>query len=98
MDGEQRIKWIGSGVIVAVGAVITTLLFVRMNPEGLPGEWLAYVMGMATTPFIMEATFLFLGFMLIVWINHVRRVKDGDEFVELDSFKDHGDRKKPGGR
>jgi uncharacterized membrane protein len=79
-------------VQVAVGVGILGLLTVTVCGvligwgylPGLLGEWIGMMVGVVTTPFFMEASFIFIGLTLVVLINIWRRKKDGDECVYLE--------------
>lgn len=76
----------GAVVIVTVSLVFCALLMLRTKVDGVLGEWATLAMGVLTTPFLMEGFFIIAGFMLVVWINHLRRKRAGDEFVDLSDF------------
>ncbi len=83
---DERVKQVGiaATILMTLTVVVTSLLlFWRLLP-GLFGEWVGTVMGILTTPFFMEGTFAILGLMLVIFLNHWRQHKDGDEFVYLE--------------
>ena len=43
-----------------------------------------------STPFFLEASFIFIGMTIVVAINHWRQKRDGDDFVEVE-IKDSKD-------
>ena len=73
------------GVILALvfGTAISLLLFWRQIP-GLFGETVGKFVGIMSTPFFMETSFVILGFLIVVSLNIWRRHKDGDEFVMIE--------------
>lgn len=70
-------------LLVVAGLVISLLLFWRAIP-GLLGETVGKVVGIMSTPFFMEASFVILGFIIVVSLNTWRRYKEGDEFVTME--------------
>jgi uncharacterized membrane protein len=85
---DERVKQVAVGAVILMTIAIlvpSALLGWRLVP-GLWGEWLGMVIGLMTTPFVMETTFLILGIVLVVTINHWRRTKEGDDFVFLDQI------------
>ncbi len=46
------------------------------------------MVGVMTTPFFLEATFIFIGLVLVFAINHWREKRDGDEFVYLEQVEE----------
>ncbi len=81
----------GSILLVVAAVVISLLLFWREIP-GLFGETLGKVVGIMSTPFFMEASFVILGFLIVVGLNTWRRHKEGDEFVTIDMKREPKDR------
>jgi hypothetical protein len=77
--GDQRnrqIVW-AAVILIGIGLVVsTTLLFGRKLP-GLWGEWASTLIGVMTTPFLMEASF----------VNHVAAERSGDEWVDPEVFE-----------
>lgn len=51
---------------------------------GLAGEFFARVLGIVTTPFILEASLCILGFVIVLTLNQWRQMREGDEFVYLE--------------
>lgn len=88
-DDHGRVRQVVAGVAwiaVLAAAVCGALLYWRRVP-GLLGEWLGTMIGAMTTPFLLEASFLFIGIALVSWLNHLRARKDGDEWVDPASFE-----------
>lgn len=77
---------------LAVGAVILTIFTVVVvglltgwrHMPGVLGEWVGIMMGVVTTPFILEASFFLVGLMIVIFLNNYRRHREGDEFVYLE--------------
>lgn len=83
---------VGGTILLAVaGVVIPLLLFWREIP-GLLGETVGKVVGIMSTPFFMEASFVILGFLIVVSLNTWRRHKEGDEFVTIETKGEPEDR------
>ena len=86
---DNRVKQIAIGVgilLVLMLAICGALLGWGYLP-GILGEWVGLMIGVATTPFLMEATFVVLGLVIVVLINHWRRKRDGDELVFLEQLE-----------
>lgn len=73
----------GLGIILGLSALLVLLWLGRGLP-GWPGELFRMITGLLTTPIFMEVSFLFLGLLIVLAINHWRRRRDGDECVEID--------------
>jgi hypothetical protein len=73
----------GTILLVVASVVISLLLFWREIP-GIFGEAIGKVVGIMSTPFFMEASFVTLGFLIVVSLNTWRRHKEGDEFVMIE--------------
>lgn len=87
---ENRGKQIligGAILAVVFGTAISLLLFWRDIP-GLFGETVGKFVGIMSTPFFMETSFVILGFLIVVSMNIWRRHKDGDEFVTIEENDD----------
>ncbi len=83
---DERVKQvaIGGAILGVMTALVTgALLGWRLLP-GLLGEWIGTVIGIMTTPFFMEATFMAIGLITVISLNVWRQRKDGDEFVYLE--------------
>lgn len=57
---------------------------------GVVGEWLGLIVGIMTTPFFMETSFIILGLVTVIGMNIWRRNKEGDEFVYLEQVAGPG--------
>ena len=75
-------------MLLVSGAVVGMLLGWRFIP-GWVGESVGTLVGIMSTPFFMEASFIVLGLVIVLALNIWRRRRDGDELVFLDE--------KPGG-
>ena len=83
---DERVKQVavGAGLLVLLTVVVASLLVGWRFMPGLLGEWVGTVMGVITTPFIMETSFAILGLVTVITLNIWRRRKDGDDFVYLE--------------
>jgi hypothetical protein len=77
----------GLGVLAGVAGLILLIAFGRFLP-GLGGEFFARILGIITTPFLMETSFCILGFVLVMTLNIWRQRRDGDELVYLEEVTD----------
>jgi hypothetical protein len=86
---DERVKQvaIGGGILLMITLLVTgTWVGWRMLP-GLLGEWIGFMVGIMTTPFCMETSFVIIGAFIVISLNHWRRQRDGDEFVDLDDIQ-----------
>jgi len=83
---DERVKQvaIGVGILMMLTVAVPGMLLGWRAFPGLLGEWLGTIIGIMTTPFFMETTFVILGLVIVVGLNSWRRRKDGDEFVYLE--------------
>ena len=86
---RRRQILVGFGVIVLVSGVIMLCWLGRMAP-GFLGEWFGMVAGIATTPFLMEASLFLLGLLAVLVVNHWRHTREGDELVYLEQAEGPG--------
>jgi hypothetical protein len=85
MANDDRIKQVvsGSAIIAGVAGLILLIAYGRHLP-GVGGEFFGRILGIISTPFLMEASFLILGFVLVMSLNLWRQRREGDELVYLD--------------
>ncbi|MEO0016847.1 MAG: hypothetical protein RLZZ522_130 [Verrucomicrobiota bacterium] len=97
---DERVKQvaIAIGILLAVaGGVVALWLGWRLVP-GPAGEFMGMIVGILSTPFFLEASFVGLGVLIVMMINAVRRHRDGDDFVtaeHLDARRASGPPKLP---
>lgn len=85
MANDERKKQVVSGIaiIAGVAGLILLIAYGRHLP-GVGGEFFGRILGIISTPFLMEASFLILGFVLVMSLNLWRQRREGDELVYLD--------------
>ena len=89
MTNEQKRQIaIAAAIFLAIAVVICGLLLWVPHVPGFLGEWLGFMMGMATTPFLLEISFALFGLTLVLVINHLRQTKAGDELVYLEQVNE----------
>jgi hypothetical protein len=84
--GDERTKQVavGAGILLALALAVCSLLAGWRHLPGLLGEWVGFMVGVATTPFILEASFAILGLTVVLAINQWRRNRAGEEMVYLE--------------
>ncbi len=89
---ENQVKQvaIGASVLIAIGILVPGALVGWRHIPGVLGDWIGTAAGILTTPFFMESTFVILGLVIVVTLNHWRRIHDGDEFVCIEPLDDTG--------
>ncbi|MEK7953948.1 hypothetical protein [Luteolibacter soli] len=85
---ERRIQVTTAALIIMGMAGFFLTLVMATGLPGLAGEFFAKVIGLITTPFILEASVIIFGFILVISLNLWRQHREGDEFVYLDEVKD----------
>jgi hypothetical protein len=83
---DDRAKQIAVGAAILIGLMLIVsgaLLGWRYLPSIL-GEWVGSMIGIMTTPFFLEASFLAIGLLIVISLNIWRRHKEGDELVYLE--------------
>ncbi len=83
-DDRTRQIITGAGILLAITALVCGALLGWRFLPGLLGEAVGKIIGIVTTPFFLEATFLFLGLLIVISLNIWRRHKQGDECVYLE--------------
>lgn len=85
MANDERKKQVVSGIAIIAGvAGLILLIAYGRNLPGVGGEFFGRILGIISTPFLMEASFLILGFVLVMSLNLWRQRREGDELVYLD--------------
>jgi hypothetical protein len=82
-DERPRQFLIGLAVLATL-VVLGVLVGLGTRLPGFPGECFRLIVGFCTTPFFLEFTFVVLGLIIVLALNHWRRHRDGDELVYLD--------------
>ncbi len=85
---DERVKQVavGAGILILIGVVVPTALVGWRYLPGLLGETVGTIIGVMTTPFCMETSFIVLGITIVIALNNWRRFKDGDDFVYLEQI------------
>ena len=86
VNSDRRVSQvvIGATVLIALGLLVSTVLIGYHYLPGIWGEWIGSMVGIMTTPFFLEASFIVIGFTIVLMFNIYRRNKDGDELVYLE--------------
>jgi hypothetical protein len=90
--GRVRQFLVGAMILLVVMVGFVTLLLSWRKIPGLLGETVGKMVGIMSTPFFMEASFVILGFLIVVTLNTWRRHKEGDEFVSIETEGEPADR------
>ena len=83
---------VGGTILLVVACLVISLLMFWREIPGLLGETVGKVVGIMSTPFFMEASFVILGFFIVISLNTWRRQKEGDEFVTIETKAEAEDR------
>jgi hypothetical protein len=90
-DERARQIAVAAAILLGLAVLVCTALLGWRRVPGVTGEWLGFVIGVMTSPFLMEASFAVLGITLVVAINCWRRERAGDELVYLEQVNDPPD-------
>lgn len=71
-------------ILLGLTLLVCGALLSWHHVPGVLGEWIGTMVGMMSTPFFLEASFIFIGLSIVMWINHLRQKREGDELVYLD--------------
>ena len=87
---ENRAKQVvtGVGIILVLALLVCGALAGWGYLPGLLGEWIGTMIGVMTTPFFLEASFIVIGLTVVIAINHWRQTREGEEFVYLEQIED----------
>lgn len=81
---SRRRQLIGGALLIGGVGLLAVFLWLGRAMPGIFGEWFGIVAGIVSTPFLMEASFVVLGFMIVLGLNSWRQRREGDEFVYLE--------------
>lgn len=80
---QRKSLRVGFGLILAA-AVVIILIWCGTYLPGFAGEVFSMIAGIMWSPILLDLSLFLMGFLLILWLNHLRRLRDGDEFVYLE--------------
>lgn len=88
---DTRVKqfFVGIAAIFLVCGIVGFIWWGGTLP-GFVGEWFAMVLGIITTPFLMEGSFIIIGLLIVMMLNYWRLHREGDELVYLDQAEGPG--------
>ena len=86
-DERKQQVLVGFCVVAGVAGLILLIAWARFLP-GVGGEFFGRILGIISTPFLMEASFCVLGLVVVMALNIWRQRRDGDELVYLEEVKD----------
>lgn len=96
-ESDQRLKQVLVGaVILTFLAIVAAIVIVGCHYlPGVFGEWVAFMVGLVTTPIFLEISAFVVGLMVVLAINHWREKADGPELVYLEEELSEGKGSKP---
>jgi hypothetical protein len=85
---DERVRQVGiaAGILLAVACGVVLLWLGWMRVPGPIGEFLGMVVGIMSSPFFLEGSFVVLGVLIVMVINAVRRHRDGEDFVTAEQL------------
>ena len=89
-DDDNRVRQIavGAGILAGLALAACGTLAGWRHLPGLLGEWVGVIVGVMTTPFLLEASCVVIGLTVVLAINHWRQKRAGDELVYLERVDD----------
>ncbi len=84
-DHRGRQILVGAAILGVIAILVCGLLVGWRLIPGWVGEAFGMVAGVMSTPFLMEGSFIVIGFLSVLGLNIWRRHKEGDEFVEIET-------------
>lgn len=88
---------VAAAILAVVACGVVAMLLGWRSVPGVLGEWLGMVVGVMSTPFFLEASFVVMGVFIVIVVNTIRRQREGDDFVSLDEL-DGRDQAQAGGK
>jgi len=91
-DDERRKQIItGAAILLALSVIVSGILIGWRHLPGAAGEWLGTMIGMMTTPFLLELSFAVLGITVVFLLNHWHQKRAGDDFMYLEEVDEPAD-------
>jgi hypothetical protein len=92
---DKRIAQVllGALILVLLALAAGTVVIGSPHLPGVFGQWVAFMVGLMTTPVFLEISAFVVGLMVVFAINHWRERREGPELVELDEASGTGDEK-----
>ncbi|MDE0827051.1 MAG: hypothetical protein OSA48_09630 [Akkermansiaceae bacterium] len=84
---QKKSLRVGLGLILAAALLIIGIWCGTYIP-GFVGEIFSMIAGIMWSPVLLDISLFFIGLILVLWLNGVRRKRDGDEFVYLEQVDD----------
>ena len=81
---RKRQLWAGMGIWGGMTLLIVVGLSCWGYLPGVLGKYVGLVVGMLTSPFLMEIFCVVVAFVLVITLNQWRRNRSGDDFVEIE--------------
>jgi hypothetical protein len=75
---------VGCSIMMAFFFILATVGMTAHYSTGIVQEVAAKIGGMMSSPVIMELSFFFIGFFLLICYNLFKRKSEGDDFVEME--------------
>lgn len=81
---NKQLIWAVTLIAVLFFGVFGTLTMMARYATGFLGEFSKLLVGFFSSPLFMEIGVFSCGFMLVYTFNTIRRIKEGDDFVEME--------------
>lgn len=92
---DKRVSQVllGALLLALLALAAGTVVIGSPHLPGVFGQWVAFMVGLMTTPVFLEISAFVVGLMVVFAINHWREKRDGPELVDLDETRGTGDEK-----
>lgn len=85
---DERIKQAATAaaILFLIACGVIALWIGSLHLPGPPGEFLRMIVGIMSTPFFLEASFVITGALVVMVVNAISRHREGDDFVSPDDL------------
>ena len=83
-ENRKKQVVVGACILLLMAVIAATVVMGAHLVPGVAGEWISMMVGLMTTPVILETSAFIVGLMVVLAINHWREKNDGEELVYLD--------------
>ena len=87
-DPRRLQLMVGLGILAVLVLCVPSFYIIWHFVPGVFGEFLGVLAGIISTPFLLEASFLVIGLVIVIALNNMRLRRDGDEYVYLEEVDD----------
>lgn len=75
---------VGASILALLAVLAGVVVIGSPHLPGVFGQWVAFMVGLMTSPIFLEISAFVVGLLVVFAINHCREKREGSEWVELE--------------